>query len=1674
MANVIKKATNKFTKGLVMDFSPENTKNEVLTNALNATLLTFNGNELSLQNDMGNARVESAFLPEGYIPVGTCEYGGIIYIVSYNPLEDKSQIGCFPSPERNISREEMGRSDNISINYTDFQEINDDIVSGNLKNTTYKVVLRDSNLNPGDKFIVYSNDSIYEERIQDMFELNDGVFSQTPNPLVKISLVSIQDNGKIVYLNNDVRQYEVTKMGENNQEQKFKYHILGQVNVSGAANPIDVDTYRNVLSSGYNIFKEKTSGKLAILAELVTINTFSLTHSIIKENSDADYYNFSVILHPEVTPQVDSENYSYIPKLKYFEVTDVNKSISCIKDGTLQTIDYNDYNKNIYLFKHNTHPYIFSTSTEQNNINIYDLNWDFKNAGYHGSIGWPLYLEKGNYYSFRAGQLKNTKLESVPFYMLYGSEIGNRVDISELSDSYIGAILPEEDIYLYENDVKLDLTANYIENWGRPSSVPDRLQPIKVSGPSFLPESPDYKYKDIKFASFKLPKLLVDQGVNIPFKYDYSIVPCMEYGKLKHLKVSNTLDLNNLNNFNASKFTTWKYRIDGNQLTLTFGAEIFDTFEPHKVDGLFLEFYDWRGFAGSLEITGKKSYSGKFTKVISLNTLKAISNKKIEFVQDQEYGDFIDTWEHNVNIIGSAGAYKLNDKDVEKRDGYGWNYVEINGENKTYTSLGENNDCGTLYSNLIYMVKPYIRITEGDKQKFIEKDSLVLFTLPIYNDYYYTIDNFNTLEYPKLSLLLTYSIQDNSHLLPFNHTSSDGNSDVIDGYNKKDKLIVDEYKQGKYAEKVLELTRYFQYSGTSNLNLEVGLLKEYENCNLSCDKSINEHFKCTLELIDDNGKAGFQALQGDQEYNLPSLNTNQIVFDTGTSFFNIDNLSQYNFITKNAGDSININYQFLVDHKILINDIKPQYMPTTTICALFHKQNNGLYNYEDFGVYKKTLDNGNEVYLSDLIFYNSGDSELQRFGLCRMVDPHVATTYEQCSVYQEYSRQTIDIDTPGILNAGDPIKQYANLVGKLAFYSPHVSGLFSYSGVRITNVTGGDDDLKPWIVENARYAMVANTEQSLNNYSKFMVVNGATQQSEANGFKGFYASGLCKFNREVLDYMKHVYAYNPDYDTLQVLTGTAKAENKNLKIVSNLISKNSVIEGNFNDYVSLGGITISNYITALIEHVSTVKNSDGNIIPQLQFKADLTYCGTATNPYLVSQLSYVIEPSEEITKDLQLDLSNNVVVKHHDGSYNIMQGEINKKTLYGWLAKVGSITLAYPKLVQLDIGILTDDDFKPDFNYSYLTGNTSQEKLINVDLEDTSAASENRAYIYNLNQYFQPTVNDKEITTNFNYKFDNPGDSGIVWLFDQIEDGMCYDYYASWDYGLVNDFGETAQDFTLKGSLTTFDFSYNLALSDPTLTVDLQLAFLPFGVNNDTRYSINYIKLAGNRLTDMQNLVNELKDLGSATITKTFFGTGGGFRRITIDPTDSTFRKSSEFVMDFSNDRNCLINLKRDSVEFKLFNASDGLDTELVHGGLVLIKCLRNPKLSFKAYQRFDLAEDPSSVIHVPTTTGYGEFVEYAQGKGLYFYYLPSNIPTIGESTITINDLVYYPDSTGHRLFLRPKKYQPSGNMLVYRKQDEGNVGDTSKNTLRMFCGPGFNYRIPVNENDPEYNSNTV
>ena len=99
---------------------------------------------------MGNGRVETAYLPAGYVPVGIKEYGGIIYVASYNPLTNKGQIGSFPSPERNISSQELERA-KVIISPSNFKYLN-----GILDQTIVKVEIfpKDTILRSGDKFTI--------------------------------------------------------------------------------------------------------------------------------------------------------------------------------------------------------------------------------------------------------------------------------------------------------------------------------------------------------------------------------------------------------------------------------------------------------------------------------------------------------------------------------------------------------------------------------------------------------------------------------------------------------------------------------------------------------------------------------------------------------------------------------------------------------------------------------------------------------------------------------------------------------------------------------------------------------------------------------------------------------------------------------------------------------------------------------------------------------------------------------------------------------------------------------------------------------------------------------------------------------------------------------------------------------------------------------------------------------------------------------------------------------------------------------------------------------------------------------------------------------------------------------------------------------------------------------
>lgn len=77
--------TNTFDQGLNKDLNPIVTPNNVLTDSLNGTFITFNGDELSLQNDSGNTTIKPYWNPELYIewtPETTAvdKNGKIIYV----------------------------------------------------------------------------------------------------------------------------------------------------------------------------------------------------------------------------------------------------------------------------------------------------------------------------------------------------------------------------------------------------------------------------------------------------------------------------------------------------------------------------------------------------------------------------------------------------------------------------------------------------------------------------------------------------------------------------------------------------------------------------------------------------------------------------------------------------------------------------------------------------------------------------------------------------------------------------------------------------------------------------------------------------------------------------------------------------------------------------------------------------------------------------------------------------------------------------------------------------------------------------------------------------------------------------------------------------------------------------------------------------------------------------------------------------------------------------------------------------------------------------------------------------------------------------------------------------------------------------------------------------------
>lgn len=774
MANTIRASKSEFQGGLVMDLAPETTPNKVLTSALNATLVTFNGNETQLQNDMGNGRVETARLPEGYIPVGTCEFGDIIYIVSYNPRTNKSQIGCFPSPERNISSEEIGNTGQ-SLSADDFQVLVDDKPTGELKTSSVKKILYQNKLNPGDKFIIYdtNNQILSETHITDIGNTSH-TYGSFPKWL-RIHVIAIEDSGKINYLDSSIKWY---KSGELNNPSD--YFIRTSIEKTGKP---DIDSYRNLLNSGYSIYQSKISGKLALLIELEKIEGFSCTYTVYSKNT-------TTVVNSENTTDsentTNTKNYGNIEYKQYYIYWNFNW-------------DTNDPNINpawIVLTKSEW------TGREEGRGGTY-YKWESKN-GYGLDISdpsdeiikipskWEAEITSNivtdNYKTFIEGSEVNTGSYQIILNKFLNDRVkvyGN-MPLTKLN-IYRSSIESEANGYKQLPIVgKYYINAAKLEYGKQEGQLKETAYTQIYNNGLYTSIDPIIITDDIVNNYFHYPIYKAFQEFTIPIKqifketseektiirefkpdtrnliYHYEITPAMPYGLLREYSIDGYIDFSKIGT-GAIDLKAWKYFNGENVSTLTIGMDAYVE-DNMGIQSVVLEFYDNQGMAAAYHITGKSSYSGQFTEMIPLNS--STSTYKLQNIDA----------EGNKHLHLGPEAHE-GDLNLVRYDEVNNKIIETDWVNDGSCHI---DDCGTIYSNMLYLVKIIVKYCPINALgEFDTSDSTNykhfyrwMWTNTMFNQYYHNITDFNDIQLElTLDVFPTYELTNSYYYGQFEYNS---------------------------------------------------------------------------------------------------------------------------------------------------------------------------------------------------------------------------------------------------------------------------------------------------------------------------------------------------------------------------------------------------------------------------------------------------------------------------------------------------------------------------------------------------------------------------------------------------------------------------------------------------------------------------------------------------------------------------------------------------------------------------------------------------------------------------------------------------------------------------------------------------------------------------------------
>ncbi len=237
----MRQSTNaSFNDGLVMDMNPLGSPNTALSDCLNGTIITYNGNEFTLQNDMGNTKLNESKLPQGSIPLGMKEYGGILYLALYNPITNMCEVGSIPSPDYATSPRDTG---NDVIEF-EASGIGSDTEGFKFKDKLLKLFdFEEMTLHPGDEYVLG-------------YKVNSGIDPFVNNSIYNVELFAIDESNK---------QYKLNKI--NTQK------------LNEEEDPIEYGYFNNTVNS--------------ILAMSVKLNNLTWFETFVYEKDDNIVFNLN-------------------------------------------------------------------------------------------------------------------------------------------------------------------------------------------------------------------------------------------------------------------------------------------------------------------------------------------------------------------------------------------------------------------------------------------------------------------------------------------------------------------------------------------------------------------------------------------------------------------------------------------------------------------------------------------------------------------------------------------------------------------------------------------------------------------------------------------------------------------------------------------------------------------------------------------------------------------------------------------------------------------------------------------------------------------------------------------------------------------------------------------------------------------------------------------------------------------------------------------------------------------------------------------------------------------------------------------------------------------------------------------------------------------------------------